>query len=770
MLETLFQHAPDGVLLVHRDGAILRANRAACELFGRTDEGFQRVTCAQLVQERGAVAGLLATSAGERTLRRALTCLRDDGSTFPAELTATVIASSTEPQLFLFIRDLSAAQRAEAALASATERFRAYFEGGHPAYLLRRVDGTDGPVGDWEFLATNAAMLRVAGAPITIGSRLSTFAATPERFAELSRVYEGVLTTGEPAHYYVRRLEREFATSVFRLPENLLAVVAQDRTEERRVKAALDDALARFDAFMDASPASKWMKDDAGRYVYVNATWESVFGLDRAQVIGRTDADIANADVARARRARDAEVLATGVPVIAIEQMVGAVDGEPGWWRSVHFLFVDGDGHRHTGGIATDVTVERRSEEALRASEARARAAQADLERALELARTTEEKFRQSQKMEAIGRLAGGIAHDFNNLLTVILSSCEYLADQMPESAHLETVAEVARAGERAAELTQQLLAFSRRQVLEPRVLSLNSCVTSAQRMLHRLLGEDIDLVVRCAADLHLTRVDPSQVEQVILNLAVNARDAMVDGGRLTIETGNVILDEEYVRQHPDARVGEHVMLSVSDTGTGMTEDVQGRLFEPFFTTKPLGKGTGLGLATVYGIVTQSGGTIYVYSELQRGSVFKVYFPRAHAPEDAIPVPVRPVAPLKATETVLLVEDDPQVRRALQGLLKRTGYTVLEASNGGEALLLCEQEKRTIHLMLTDIVMPKMNGRVLADRLRAMRPDMRVVFMSGYTEDVVVHHGVLDAGVDFLQKPITSDALLPKLREVLARA
>jgi two-component system cell cycle sensor histidine kinase/response regulator CckA len=381
--------------------------------------------------------------------------------------------------------------------------------------------------------------------------------------------------------------------------------------------------------------------------------------------------------------------------------------------------------------------------------------------------RNLEEQLRQAQKMEAIGRLAGSVAHDFNNLLSVILSYSTLVLGELKAVDPLRADVEaIKRAGERAAELTHQLLAFSRRQVLAPKIVDLNDVVRQSERMLQRLLGEDIELVTRLNRCASKVKVDPGQIDQVIMNLALNARDAMPNGGKLTIETNDAVLDEAYALDHFGVRSGAHVMLAISDTGVGMDKETQSRIFEPFFTTKSPGKGTGLGLSTVFGIVQQSGGHVWVYSEPGAGASFKVYLPKAA--EGELPHIEQPEpATLEGSETILLVEDQEEVRRVACEVLRRFGYHVIEARNPGEALLECERHPRTIHLLLTDVVMPRMNGRELAERLLKIRPNLRVLYMSGYTENAIVHHGILDSGIAYLQKPLVPDALGRRVREVL---
>ncbi len=384
--------------------------------------------------------------------------------------------------------------------------------------------------------------------------------------------------------------------------------------------------------------------------------------------------------------------------------------------------------------------------------------------------RVLEEQLRQSQKMEAVGRLAGGIAHDFNNLLMVISGYSEFLLERLGNEPDLRSPAqEISSAAERASSLTRQLLAFSRKQMLAPRIVNLNDVATENLRMLTRMIGEDIDLVMIPGQNLWSVRADAGQIEQVIMNLAVNARDAMPSGGKLTIETANMTLDEEYARYHAPLRPGDYVLVSISDTGAGMDSDTQSHIFEPFFTTKGT-KGTGLGLSTVYGIVKQSGGYIWVSSEVSKGTTFKIYLPRvASTGETAVQV-VMPAETKKVepgTETILLVEDEANLRYLARQYLEKQGYKVIEAADGAVAMQIAVAHEAVIHLLLTDVIMPGMNGRELAQRISEIRPNMKVLYMSGYTENVIGHNGMLEPGVRLLQKPFNLRDLRTAVREVL---
>ncbi len=519
---------------------------------------------------------------------------------------------------------------------------------------------------------------------------------------------------------------------------NLVSLVI-GQWERRRAEEALRESQERFKAFMDSGLAVAFMKDEDGHMVYTNQPFERFFKLTRSDWLGKSDFELWPQETARKLRENDLVVFAGGVPVELIET-VPAPDGSPHYWLVVKFPFTDVSGKRFLGGMAVDIT-----------------------ERKL-----LEEQLRQSQKMEAVGKLAGGVAHDFNNLLTIITGYSQLLLDRVGhESPLCGNLMEIKKAGDRASSLTQQLLAFSRRQVLKPKVLDLNAVVASLEGMLQRLVGEDVHLVTALDPELGPVKADPGQIEQVIMNLVVNARDAMPQGGRLTIETATVEMTT--ANRHGQSLKGpaRYAMLAVSDTGCGMDAQTQARIFEPFFTTKEVGKGTGLGLSTVYGIVEQSGGHIDVSSEIGRGTTFKLYLPRV---DEAVAERGRDTVPAslpRGTETVLIVEDEPGVRALARDTLRMRGYSVLEARHGIEALVIGSQHPGTIHLLMADVVMPQMNGREVAERLLRVRPEVKVLYMSGYTEDAIVHHGVLTPGTNFLQKPCTPDALADKVREVL---
>ncbi len=513
--------------------------------------------------------------------------------------------------------------------------------------------------------------------------------------------------------------------------------VLEDITARRRAQ----EARARLTAIIEATPDFVAIADPQGCSLYLNRGARKLLGIGPDDDISRVRT--ADSQPEWARRL----VLETGIPAAVRD---GAWKGET--------AFLDREGreipvsqliltHKSPAGdVGFFSTVAR------------------DLsERKL-----LEAQLRQAQKMEAVGRLAGGVAHDFNNVLMAITGYSELMRRRLAEDDPLRrNVAEVLKAADRAAALTHQLLAFSRKQMLQPEVLVLNAVVAGVEKMLRRIIGEDIELVTALEPGLGRAKADAGQIEQVIMNLAVNARDAMPQGGKLTVLTANADLDQDYVAGHLGARPGPHVMLAVSDTGCGMDAETVSHIFEPFFTTKEPGKGTGLGLSTVYGIVKQSGGYIWVDSEPGRGTTFKIYLPRVDEAAELVKTRAAPSEAPRGSETVLLVEDEETVRDVVREALKASGYTVLAATSGGEALQEAGRHQGPIHLAVTDLVMPDMSGRELAERLAHLHPDTKVLYMSGYTDDAVVHHGVREAGVAFLQKPFTPDALARRVRELL---
>jgi PAS domain S-box-containing protein len=513
--------------------------------------------------------------------------------------------------------------------------------------------------------------------------------------------------------------------------------------ERARQRQALHRHERLLRQIIDANPSLIFVKDWDGRFVLVNQASAEIYGTTVESMLGKTDADFnPNADEVVHFLRDDREVMSSGrAKFIAEEPVTNPDTKQTRWFQTIKVpLRMPGEERATMLGVATEITERKR----------------------------LEEQLRQSQKMEAIGQLAGGVAHDFNNILTAIVGYTDLLAAEFGgNERQLEDLEEIRKAARRAAALTRQLLAFSRKQVLEPRIIDLNSVVLNLDKMLRSLISENIDLKTDLATNLAAARADPNQIEQVIMNLAINARDAMPEGGTLTIETSNATLDHAYAAQHVSVVPGDYVMLAVTDTGSGMDESTKARIFEPFFTTKPAGRGTGLGLSTVYGIVKQSGGNIWLYSEPGKGSTFKIYLPAI----EALPQDIGKADPVEASQrgggTILVVEDDEQLRRLTHRALAGRGYTVLEADRGSTALDIARRHKGTIDLLLTDVIMPDTNGRKLADTIRAARPGLRVLYMSGYPDGAIGNHGMLEPGVAYLAKPFTTEAIIRKVREVL---
>ena len=534
---------------------------------------------------------------------------------------------------------------------------------------------------------------------------------------------------------------------LFCLASGLVAanILRKQRESEHSLKKARKEAMTReasIRSLIHAIPDLVWLKNTEGVYLYCNSRFESFFGAREETIVGKTDHDFLDHQQADDFAAADKKVMDTGEAMTYPEKIDFAEDGHHELLETTKTPMYDGSG-RLTGvlGIGRDIT-ERTH---------------------------LQNQLAQAQKMESVGRLAGGVAHDFNNMLSIILGNAELvmedLGENSPFSDHLK---EILNAAVRSSDLTRQLLAFARKQAISPEVLDLNAAVEGILSMLKRLIGEDIQLSFDPGKDLWPVRIDPSQVDQILANMCVNARDAIKGGGCIAIRTDNMELDEIYCRGHEGCRPGGHVMMVVSDTGCGISKEAMEYIFEPFYTSKEAGKGTGLGLATVYGILKQNDGFINVYSEPGQGTVFRIYLPRHEArPLEKMPQ-VTIKSEKKAFETVLLVEDETAILKITKTMLEQLGYRVLAASTPDRALEIFNSSiNENIRLILTDVIMPKMSGKDLAEILTAKSPDLKCLFMSGYTDDVIAHHGILDEGLHFINKPFSKQTLAAKLRDIL---
>jgi two-component system cell cycle sensor histidine kinase/response regulator CckA len=752
VLQFILDNMSDGVTVLDREGDFVMRNSAA-EL----------------------IAGITAEHRSPKQWARALgVCLPDGVTSFPEDQLPALRALRAESvdavELFVrhahapqgnwvsvtahrftdeqgkaigaiaIYRDVTRRKHAEQALRASERRYRLLFEKNLAGILRTTLEG--------RVLECNEAFARMLGyrsSDELAAINAQLFYQQPaDRAALLARLLEQKSITQQEVCFRTKDGRPVWILTNMNLVESddesgALTIVGTtfDITDRKRSREQLRESQQRFAAFMRHLPGVAFMKNRRGQYVFYNEAAQGLFHLEPSEFLGKTDHDVWPSEYADRFVSNDTEVVRTKKPVEAVE----AVPHQQAvhYWLIYKFPILDeNDEVQFIGGVGIDIT-ERRQ---------------------------LEDQLRQSQKMEAVGRLAGGVAHDFNNLLTVISGYGDMIMRGLAADDPLHgCIEEVLKASSRATSLTNQLLAFSRRQVIQPKILDVNVLVANMDRMLRRVIGEHIELETVLTPGLSPVKADAGQLEQVIMNLVVNARDAMPEGGKVYIRTGNVDVPRSS-GLHADVRPGSYVRLTVADTGQGIDAEIMIHLFEPFYSSKATGKGTGLGLSTVYGIVKQSGGEIVVESEPGSGATFHMYLPRVIGVTDIAHPRPEPIV-RSGTETILLVEDEPGVRQLVREMLHQLGYTILEAGGGAEALRIFAQHEGAIDLLLTDVIMPQMSGRDLAERLCTLRPALKVLYISGYTDDMLAHHGVLEPNVYLLPKPFAPDELAKKLREVL---
>ncbi len=738
-----FVSAGDAMYVTDRRKRIVDCNQAMEELVGYTRRELLHLDFGELYARQGDRRMFQYVMARQGTVKDYdLKLRRKDGREIDCLLSASSRVDDNGKVLGYqgIIRDITFRKRVEEALRDGEEKYRTLFE--------RTPIGLGVADDEGHLLAFNEALLEPGGYRPEDIARLNSVAelfydphevrrtmAAAQRFGSL-RKYETRFRRKDGGYY-----DALLSLTPIRLGAHLgWQVMVEDVSERKRAEESLRREKGFSDTLIESLPGIFCLFGPKAQLLRWNHNLEEVSGYTAEELSELRLVDFFSAGDRRTVEEMFVEVLSRGRASLEAEFVAKGGRPTPYYLTGTR---VSLDGERCVIGMGVDISERKR----------------------------LEQQFFLSQKLEAVGKLAGGVAHDFNNLLTAILGSSELLLAELdPSDPRRADVEEVARAGRRAASLTRQLLAFGRRQIMQPRVLDLNHVVADISSMLQRLIGEDVELVTLLGSELRSVKADPGQIEQVIVNLAVNARDAMPGGGRLVIETANVELEGGYTWESEAVRAGSYAMISVSDTGHGMDEATQARIFEPFFTTKGQGKGTGLGLSTAYGIVKQSGGHVFVSSAPGRGSTFKVYLPAVAETAEHVEHAEKAAPMVRGSETVLLVEDEDAVRRVLRKELERHGYVVLEAAGGEEALQIAASHGQRIQLLVTDVVMPLMSGPDLARRLTATHPRMKVLYVSGYADDAIVRQGTVEPGTPILEKPFAAGALAEKVREVLDAA
>ena len=752
---SLFENNHAVMLLIDPDSAaITDANSAACDFYGWSRE--------ELKKQRIDEINTLTNEEVKAEMQLALSERRNhfffkhrlaDGAIRDVEVYSGPLTLKGKAMLYSIVHDITERKRAEKAMHDSEERFRSMIQSLSDMIFILDRNGRL----TYESPSTSQILGYQPGYFIGKSPFINIHHDDLDRVIKAMEEVVQSVNPGIPTQFRYRKADDTWCyleavgSNQFKNPSiKGIVLTVRDITERKRVEDALLESEKKYRNILENIEDGYYEVDTAGNFTFVNKSTCRILGYSADELMVKNNREYTDDNNAKNMLKVYKEVYRTGIPTKAYDWELIRKDGSKCFVETVVSLITDSNNVK-TGfrGIARDITERKQAEE----------------ERA-----KMEEQYRQAQKMEAIGQLAGGIAHDFNNMLNIILGYSQIALMKLEPSSPLHAdIREIESAGKRSADLVRQLLAFARKQTIAPKVLDINNTVAGMLNMLRKLIGEDIDLLWMPAANLWPVKMDPAQIDQILANLAVNARDSISGVGRITIETGNAEFDDLYCAQHTGFVPGQYLLLAVSDNGCGMDKETLERIFEPFFTTKETGKGTGLGLATVYGIVKQNNGFINVNSEPGKGTTFKIYLPRHGKEDTATNEPRAHTKPLTGTETVLLVEDDEALLKMAEIMLKGLGYEVLTAGTPGGALQLAGQYAGEIHLLVTDVVMPEMSGLDLQKRLTALRPDMKFLFMSGYTANVIAHRGILDEGVDFLQKPFSMNDLASKVRKALEK-